>query len=335
MGDETKLTPGQKFAVRYMPDWVFVHQYPNGDVSVRVEKDKYFRFDRAGNLVERWTSNETTSWTPSYRPVQRSLSDDLTSEIKAKPIKAKNYYRPVSTKTVCQEKPECCQARNIEAVYWDADHTIWDLNGTAASVTGKLKKVDDNTVVELSQYGTSSKYRYEEEPPFGYELSETEEDLLVGLSDTEKDFLMKELEKEHGRVGHHGHKEKPKQKGESIRTTIKLDPTFRETLDELEKRGIKSSIISLNTPGSVKRILAAFGLADRFVEIRDSYEAKSKVFKELTHKQGICPCSGIFVDDARINTEPVAGACALSLQIGQGKDIQKDIEVLKYIKEPT
>ncbi len=348
MPDDSKLSESQKRVARGIKNWELFSVHTNGDVTLKAG-EKYYRISKDGVIVSRPSKESLSksgipySWIKK-EPSKPSLSEELTASIKpqgkepiqprpfkeflviSKPIKVekKTEYIPYSYKTICQDKPECCQPREIKGVFWDADHTIWDLMGTAASVTGKLKKTDDNTVVELSEhYGTQN---YEEE--LGYELTKTEKELLKGLSKGEKDFLMTELEKEHGIA----RKEKPETK-EHVRTTIKLDPTFRQTLDELEKKGIPSSIISLNTPGSVKRILKEFGLDNRFTEIRDSYENKGKVFRELTHKQGVCACNGLFIDDSRSNTDPVADNCGMALQIGKGKDIEKTIDVLKFIKE--
>lgn len=348
MNDEARFTEAQRRTVQSFKGWQLFRRYPNEDIVITVG-NRFYRINKDGLLVEKWGGGEapTPPAHPIKKPIRPSLSEELTTGLKTPkptqlplgpqpippisttPIKAeKKYeYKTYPTKTICQEIPECCQPRQIKSVFWDADHTIWDLEGTAASVTGTLKKMDDDTIVELSSrpriYGT--------EEPYAYEMSATEEEILKGLSPEERDFLIKELEKEHRVI------RKPKaeklQKAEHVRTTIKLDPTFRKTLDELDKRNIPSSVISLNTPGSVKRILREFGLESRFAEIRDSYENKGKVFRELALKQHICPCDGLFVDDSRSNTEAVSENCGIALQIGKGKDITQTIDVLKYIKD--
>ena len=111
--------------------------------------------------------------------------------------------------------------------------------------------------------------------------------------------------------------------------TVKLLPTFRDTLKELKNRGITSSIISLNTPGSVKDLIAAFGLTDHFIEIRDSWENKGHVFEDITKKHKIAPCLSIFVDDTLGNVEDVAKRCAISLHMG--RDITKPLDILHFI----
>jgi FMN phosphatase YigB (HAD superfamily) len=342
MGDTSKFTEAQKKAVESLLGWELFSVHSNGDVTVKVGGEMY-RYTKEGVLVDRWGGDRPSISGASYgkHPIQASLSSELTAELKKKPSQPEKKYTskpapyvPFSSKTICQEEPFCCEPREIKGVFWDADHTIWNMPGTAASVTGPLKKIDDNTVVELSKNPSFGHPVKEPEDEAGYELTEAEEGLLEGLSEKERAFLLLELRKEHGKVS------KPAKHDEShpqeyVRTTIKLDPTFRQTLDELEKRGIKSSIISLNTPGSVKRILKEFGLDHRFTEIRDSYENKGKVFKELTRKQGMCTCNGMFVDDNRSNTDPVHEKCGLAIQIGKGKDIEQDIEILKYIKAST
>ena len=121
------------------------------------------------------------------------------------------------------------------------------------------------------------------------------------------------------------HYEPPK--GRKI--TVTLLPTLRDTLDELEKRGISMSVISLNTPGSVRDLLEAFGLAHKFIEIKDTWQSKDKVFREITTKHKICPCDAIFVDDTLGNIQAVAKECAMALHMGD--DIKKPAEILAYI----
>jgi len=257
-----------------------------------------------------------------------------------------------SYKTVCQENPERCKPRQIEHVAFDADHTIWTLKtGIAGSVTGPLKKIDDDTVIELSgksEVKKSSKafehlkqagFKYDkgisdEEAMWAREMEgvgEIADELVGGLSQNDKEFL----------AGLSSGVDYTALPPPPVPTTsepheinrITLLPTFRQTLDELEKRGIKSTIISLNTPGSVKRLLKAFGLDKRFVEIRDSYENKGKVFEEINRKHNFCACKSIFVDDTKSNVQDVAKECGLGLVIGAGKDVEKPIDIFKFIKD--
>jgi FMN phosphatase YigB (HAD superfamily) len=229
----------------------------------------------------------------------------------ASQIKEHSYY----DKTFCQLEPECCKPREIKMVAWDADHTIWNMGVTAAAVTGPLKKIDDDTVVELREPYKQLKLQPKDE------LEEIEMELTSGLSKQEQSKLLGIAEG----------KQPEATKEQNYRTVIKLFPTFRKTLDELEKRKIPSVIISLNTPGSVKRILKEFGLLDRFAEVRDSYDNKGKVYNEITRKSGICPCSGIFVDDNMTNIRDVSAKQGMALQIGKSGDIQEPIDIMPYI----
>ncbi len=348
MQDTSKFTVEQKRAVSRLRDWENFSIHSNGDVTVRAG-GKNYRLTKKGVIIDSWggLGGETLPKTQSElgwgipqkiekKPTALPIPSKLPPAklpVKSSKAEKKYEYKSYPSKTICQESPECCKPREIKGVFWDADHTIWDMEGTAAAVTGELKKIDDNTVVELSTSGKYSEPYYETKESYGYKLTDTEEKLLEGLSPDEKDFLIEELVKEHGAVSTPVPKPKEKTDGkQSVRTTIKLDPTFRETLSELEKRNIPSSIISLNTPGSVKRILKEFGLDHRFVEIRDSYVNKGNVFKELTKKQGICPCDGMFVDDSSTNTVPVFEKCGMAIQIGKSKDIERTIEIMKYIR---
>jgi FMN phosphatase YigB (HAD superfamily) len=271
-----------------------------------------------------------------------------------------------SYKTICQKSPERCKPRQIEHVFWDADNTIWDLKGTAANVTGRLEKVDDDTVVEYGK-GFSGYYSPPEkkskkkklkpdEAPNVYgdiwatladeygevdeeELAEIEESLTEGLTEKDREFLEAMAQGARPETAllalppSTTPPEPAKEEKEHEVNRITLLPTFRKTLDELEKRGIKSSLISLNTPGSVSRILKVFGIDKRFVEIRDSYQNKGKVFKELTHKHNICPCASAFLDDNSGNISEVAKECGLALQIGKGKDVEKPFDIFAFIKD--
>ena len=136
--------------------------------------------------------------------------------------------------------------------------------------------------------------------------------------------------------GREGKRQQPSKKPKTVYQPkpiiIKLLPTFRDTLDKLEEKGITSSVISLNAPGSVKRILATFGLADRFIEIKDTWENKGKVFDEIAKRNHLNPCNVMFVDNSITHVEEVVKKCGLALQIGKGKDVERPIEILNYIE---
>jgi len=126
-------------------------------------------------------------------------------------------------------------------------------------------------------------------------------------------------------------KEKPKYEPRKI--TIKLLPTFRDTVRKLNEMGIKQAIISLNTPGSVKRIIGAFGMTGEFVDIMDTWGNKGKVFDELTQKHKVCGCDAMFVDNTLGHVEEVSKKCGLALFIGKGGDIEVPEEVLQFIEK--
>lgn len=115
------------------------------------------------------------------------------------------------------------------------------------------------------------------------------------------------------------------------KVTIKLKSTFRQTLDKLDEKGISSSIISLNTPGTVKRIIAAFGLSERFTDIEDTWQNKGDVFADITKRHKINPCSALFIDDSIRHVEDVSAKGGLALVIGKNGDVQEPIELLSYI----
>ncbi len=331
------LTEAQRQTIKSLSPTELFSQHPNGDITIfswKGKEEERIRINSLGVIVQRTTD----SGAGTERHYQPSLSDELTGALHAQ-VKAKlpapdkkpkvnAAYSPnpkvAYGTTICQERPECCKPRSIKAVFLDADHTIWHMPVTAAAVTGPLKKLDDNTVVELgsSGWGKPTHKRLTEQ-----DLLPEERVLIEGLDSAEKDYLLEELTREH-------YPELMQQEGaETHRTTIKLDPTLRPLLDELDKRQIPAFIISLNTPGSVSRILKEFGLDNRFMEIKDSYENKGSVFKKLTHKTGVCPCDGLFVDDNRANVQDVDEEGGLSLQIGEGKDIPVIYRLLNFIKD--
>jgi len=116
------------------------------------------------------------------------------------------------------------------------------------------------------------------------------------------------------------------------KVTITLLPTFRETIKALKDRNIPATIISLNTPGSVKRIVEAFGMKDDFVEVADTWENKGKVFEDISRRFKVCPCDAMFVDNTLSHVQEVGKKCGLALQIGKNADIEKPIEIMRYIK---
>jgi phosphoglycolate phosphatase-like HAD superfamily hydrolase len=331
-------------------------------------------------------------------------------------------------KTLCQQRPECCEPRDIKMVMWDADDTMWNIEpyGIASNITGKLVKVNDDTVEVEEKYPPpkhayptvtptkpppprKKKKRWWQEQVLQEKFPEWARGNLPGQSaEEELEEIEEELEesiKEEHKVPE-GKQEKPvilddisgwsqvqknsvdnllkrygkrackvydvrddgtididcrgdlwaltkdgRLMGEQTVTpappalpppkeetykprkvTITLLPTFRKTIDELKGKGIKSAIISLNSPGSVKRIVEAFGMLGDFVEVQDTWKNKGQVFDEIAKRNHICPCNAMFVDNTLNHVTDVAKKCGLALQIGKDKDVEKPIEIMRYIK---
>ena len=317
------------------------------------------------------------------------------------------------SKTVCRERPACCQPRDIDMVLWDADDTMWNIrpHAIASSITGKLVMVDENTLEVEAPYSKptpastpkksparSKKKRWWQETttqdafPDWRDLPEAVEleDILGELEQSiqgagptkEEEVILDEiggwaphqqkqvdnlirrygkgickvydvlesgtiyidcrddlwmLTKDGQLIGQQTQpppvaKPAPQPAYQPKKLTITLLPTFRETIQKLKDRGIRSSIISLNTPGTVKRIVEAFGMTDEFVEIQDTWGNKGQVFDDIAKRANICPCNALFVDDTGGHVSDVSKKCGLALQIGKGKDVETPIEIFRYIK---
>lgn len=117
--------------------------------------------------------------------------------------------------------------------------------------------------------------------------------------------------------------------GEPTKIYIKLMPGYRDLLDTLKEQGVTNSIISLNTKGTVKRIIDKFGLTDHYLEIRDSFDNKGKVFKEQMKTFGYKPQEAMFVDNAQSHVEDVAKSGAIPLVYG--KDIKEVAQIVNYM----
>ncbi len=327
------------------------------------------------------------------------------------------------SKTVCQQRPECCKPREIDMVMFDADDTMWQIKpyGIASNITGRLVKVDEDTI-EVEEEYTPKKHAYptvkplrrppplrqkrwwKQHPPQRVfeEWMETESEGYLSKEEELREIeaeLHRSIEKaapkkeeavlldtirgwaphQKSQVDHlmrlygtgvckitdvrdsgtieidcHGDKwlltkdgqlmgEKkaatpspaittPAPEPTTIKHTITLLPTFRETMKELKDRGIRTAVISLNTPGTVKRIIDAFGMQGDFLEVQDTWQNKGKVFEEISKRQHVCPCNTMFVDNTASHVEDVAKKCGLALQIGKGKDIETPIEIMRFIK---
>lgn len=270
--------------------------------------------------------------------------------------------------TPCKERPWVCKPRRVKIVAFDADDTIWDIKpyGIASSITGPLKRIDKDTVEaeeepwvykapKATHRGVSAylpiRYRTDEwwkEPGLEKEEIPPEEEaeveaiadeLMESIPERDRGFFeaAREVTGEEDLTLYPFEREKKKKTKKRIlpppekrRLTIKLKPGFRDTLDELLKKDIKCSIISLNTEGSVKRILAAFGLKEKFVQIDDTWGNKGTVFSNQMVKFKINPCDAIFVDNMQGHVEDVSKHGALGLVFGQ--DVKEISQVLSYIE---
>ena len=111
---------------------------------------------------------------------------------------------------------------------------------------------------------------------------------------------------------------------------VTLLPGLRDTLKTLKMMGIDLFVSSLNTPGSVKDILDAFGLVGEFKEIRDTWDPKDKTVRELAEKHKFAPCDALFLDDNSGHVDAVSKLGVLALQMGV--DVTKVAAILDYIR---
>ena len=115
-----------------------------------------------------------------------------------------------------------------------------------------------------------------------------------------------------------------------MRTRVTLLPGLRDTLKTLKMMGIDLFVSSLNTPGSVKDILDAFGLLGEFKEVRDTWDPKEKTVRELAEKHKFAPCDALFLDDNGGHVDAVSKLGVLSLQMGV--DVHAVAEILDFVK---
>ena len=111
---------------------------------------------------------------------------------------------------------------------------------------------------------------------------------------------------------------------------VKLLPGLRDLLGLMHELGIPVFVSSLNTEGSVKGLLKAFGLLGDFVEVRDNWDPKEKSVREMAEKHKIAPCDMAFVDDTVHNVDSVSRLGVLGLHMGQ--DIKSLAAILDYIR---
>ena len=287
-------------------------------------------------------------------------------------------YFGIGSGTPCERKPELCTPRNIKHIAWDADDTIWDIKpyGIASNITGPLRLLDPDTVVEeRPSYKTPTqqplapssevqdyKYGHRYGHKFGYPAEEEPEDFFLRQIDKnigkgepsetslEVSQIMTELteeltQEEKDKLGLVGQDVQlitktevpPKEPGKKDKTNfhepgkiyIKLMPGYRDLLDRLKEQGVTNSIISLNTKGTVSRILEKFGIADHYLDIRDSWENKGKVFKDQMKNFGYKPQEAMFVDNTQSHVEDVAKSGAVPLVYG--KDIKDVAQIVNYM----
>lgn len=255
----------------------------------------------------------------------------------------------ISKVTPCQIHPWKCQPRHVEHVALDADGVLWTMNPhvIASNVRGPFRKIDDDTVEGQSGYGDS----YQEptkkpEPPSEPGTTEGLKGIVTELVESvplkkRKHVWFDGITQKQERLWDKyldvmditppsPETSKPAYKEKSNRVQVKLLPTLRDTLEKLNQKGIKVSVISLNTPGSVRDILKAFGIDSRFIEIRDSWKNKGDVFQEITNSHKLLPCNSIFVDDTVHHVVDVTSKCGLALHMGY--DISKPADIFKYIR---
>ncbi len=114
--------------------------------------------------------------------------------------------------------------------------------------------------------------------------------------------------------------------------TVRLKDGVAETMAELKRMGIGSSVASFNTPGSVEYLLKVMGrIRDFDVLFVDNAPDKGTMVEIIAEKMGITPEEVLFLDDDLMNVADVKSTGALALNMG--RDIQNARQILKYIKE--
>lgn len=121
--------------------------------------------------------------------------------------------------------------------------------------------------------------------------------------------------------------------GESIHEPcyVELKEGFLETLDKLEKRGIRSSIASINDFNTVKDILSALGIEKRFQFLAAGWgHNKSRMVTKISEQSGDAPEDMLFIDDSIMNVTDVQNEANVR-SLNMGLDIQAVEEILDYI----
>ncbi len=88
-------------------------------------------------------------------------------------------------------------------------------------------------------------------------------------------------------------------------TTLKLRPGVRETIEELDRRGILHSIASQNDHDTTWPVLENLGLADYFLHPRISWDPKSGSIEQIAKNLNIGTNALAFIDDTAFQREEV------------------------------
>lgn len=111
-----------------------------------------------------------------------------------------------------------------------------------------------------------------------------------------------------------------------------LEPTLRETLAELKKRGIPVSLASSNERKPVVELLKAFDIEDKFSSIKVSFsQNKANMVEEIARENNINPKEILFVNDSAGNVADVAMNTGATSLIA-GWNIDKLSDLLEFIK---
>ena len=114
--------------------------------------------------------------------------------------------------------------------------------------------------------------------------------------------------------------------------SVQLDPTLRDTLKALKKKGIPVSIASTNTKSSIMSYLYAFHLESEFTDIEANlYEHKQQMVRKIAKRHNVDPEQMIFVDDNYDNVEGVS-FCTDALSLLMGYSITRIADILEFIK---
>ena len=367
-----KRSKAQVDALKSLNNPKVIAEYDDGSIDFEFEGQKLAMGPNASVMTP------AEYMTKVYQP----WKDKKKTAPKKEKTTATAYFTASSSKTPCERKPELCTPRIIKHIAWDADDTIWDIKpyGIASNITGPLRLIDPDTVVEerpaykaptqqpLAPYSEVQDYKYghryghsfsypAEEEPEDFFLRQIDKDISKGessetalevnqivtelteeLTPAEKDKLRIFSQKTNPPTKSEIPPKKPGKKKKSAfdeptKIYIKLMPGYRDLLDRLKKQGVTSSIISLNTKGTVSRILEKFGIADQYLDIRDSWENKGKVFKDQMKNFGYKPQEGMFVDNTQSHVEDVAKSGAIPLVYG--KDIKDVAQIVNYMTNAT